>query len=85
MFSIRGKVAIITGASGGIGLGTAELFAEAGAKLILVARRCELLEEVCARLHAMAQPRLHSEGQDGNDVHGSGQPVTSDLSYLGRT
>jgi len=52
MFSIRGKVAIITGASGGIGLGTAELFAEAGARLILVARRCELLEEVCARLRA---------------------------------
>jgi NAD(P)-dependent dehydrogenase (short-subunit alcohol dehydrogenase family) len=50
MFSVRGKVVIITGASAGIGLGTAELFAEAGARLVLVARRGALLEQVCTRL-----------------------------------
>ncbi len=35
MFSLEGKVAVITGAAGGIGSATARRFAEAGAKLVL--------------------------------------------------
>ena len=35
MFSIEGKVAVITGASSGIGLATARRFAAAGARVIL--------------------------------------------------
>ena len=50
MFSVQSKVVIITGSSAGIGLGTAELFAEAGARLVLVARRGPLLEQACTRL-----------------------------------
>jgi 2-deoxy-D-gluconate 3-dehydrogenase len=49
LFDIKGKNAIITGASRGLGLGVAEGFAEAGANLILISRN--MPQEVLAKLH----------------------------------
>jgi len=46
MSNIKGKVIIITGASAGIGLATARKLVQEGAKLMLVARRQERLEEI---------------------------------------
>lgn len=43
---LNGKIAFISGASSGIGQATAEVFAENGAKLILLARRKERVEEL---------------------------------------
>ncbi|WEK45747.1 MAG: SDR family NAD(P)-dependent oxidoreductase [Candidatus Andeanibacterium colombiense] len=47
-----GKHIVVTGASSGIGLGVARLLAERGARLSLIARRKELLDEAVAELGA---------------------------------
>src|SRR6478735_7095706 len=48
----EGKLAVVTGASRGIGAATAEALAAAGAHVILVARTSSALEEVEERIHA---------------------------------
>lgn len=45
-FGLEGRIAVITGASAGIGRYLAECFAEAGAKVVAVARRAEALQEL---------------------------------------
>ncbi|MHC4509296.1 MAG: SDR family oxidoreductase [Planctomycetota bacterium] len=47
---LEGKVAIITGASSGIGEGAARELADAGMKLVLTARRGPLLEKIAEEL-----------------------------------
>lgn len=51
---LRNRTAIVCGASSGIGLGIAESLAEAGANVVLFARRRELLERESARLGGLA-------------------------------
>lgn len=47
---LKDKVIIITGASSGIGLASARLFAQRGAKLALAARSLDKLEEIASQL-----------------------------------
>ena len=47
---LKDKIVLITGASAGIGLACAELFASEGAKLILAARREDVLVDVSKKL-----------------------------------
>ncbi|NUQ17611.1 MAG: SDR family NAD(P)-dependent oxidoreductase [Sphingomonas sp.] len=49
--ALEGKLALVTGASRGIGAATAEALAAAGAHVILVARTANALEEVEDRIH----------------------------------
>ncbi|AZO66514.1 MULTISPECIES: SDR family oxidoreductase [unclassified Mesorhizobium] len=50
MFALTNKVAIVTGASSGIGRATAKLFAEAGAKVVVAARRQAELDALVAEI-----------------------------------
>ena len=49
-FDLTGKVAIVTGGNGGIGLGIARGLSQAGAKLVLVGRNPEKTEKAAADL-----------------------------------
>lgn len=51
-FDLNGQVAVVTGASTGLGLQMAKAFANQGANLVLLARRMNLLEENAASIAA---------------------------------
>ena len=53
MFNLKGRVAVISGASSGLGKQMAKGFAEAGADLVILARRVEKLEELKGELEGL--------------------------------
>lgn len=50
LFGLSGKIALVTGASSGIGLHMAKVYAQAGAHVVLAARRRDRIEEAVAGL-----------------------------------
>lgn len=56
LFDVQGKVAIITGASRGIGLAIAKRYAEAGMKVVISSRKQESLESVAAEISGDVTP-----------------------------
>ena len=75
LFDMSDHVAVITGAGRGIGEGIAKSFSEAGASVVLAARRTEEIDRVATEI---------------NESGGSAIPVKSDLyeddaeDYLGK-
>jgi 2-dehydro-3-deoxy-D-gluconate 5-dehydrogenase len=55
-FDLTGRVAIVTGGNGGIGLGMAEGLAAAGASVVVAARNRDKSEAAVARLTALGAP-----------------------------
>lgn len=55
MMNLKRSIVLITGASSGIGLSCAHKFAEAGAKLILVARRVDRIKALSNKLKELYQ------------------------------
>ncbi|HWP16541.1 MAG TPA: SDR family NAD(P)-dependent oxidoreductase, partial [Xanthobacteraceae bacterium] len=52
LFDLTGRVALVTGASSGLGAHFAQTLAENGARVVLVARRVERLNELKKRIEA---------------------------------
>ena len=50
MFNLEGKVALVTGASKGIGEAIARALGQAGAKVVVSSRKQEALDALCASL-----------------------------------
>jgi NAD(P)-dependent dehydrogenase (short-subunit alcohol dehydrogenase family) len=69
MLALANKVAIITGASSGIGRATAHLFAEEGASVVVAARRRTELDTLVAEIHADGGTAIACHGDVGDERH----------------
>ena len=78
MTDLTDKVAIVTGASRGIGRAIALLLAMQGAKVVSVARTAEELEELNAKTQGLAIPADVADEDDAQHI------VAETLSYFGR-
>ncbi|MDZ8031752.1 SDR family oxidoreductase [Nostoc sp. DedSLP04] len=69
MTSLQNQIILITGASSGIGTACAKIFAGAGAKLILAARRLERLQQLADTLSKDFSTEIHLLQLDVRDRH----------------
>ena len=61
LFDLTGRVALVTGASSGLGVRFAEVLAANGAKVVLVARRAERLEALKQKIEAAGGQAIVAE------------------------
>lgn len=66
-FDLSGKVALITGASRGIGQAIAEAYAAAGASVVLSSRKQEALDEVAEKIRGSGGEALPVAAHTGSD------------------
>lgn len=82
-FRLDGKVAIVTGASSGLGSAIATAFAECGADVSLGARRVDRLDEVRQSIERVGRRSLATR-TDVSDPEGCHRLVASTVEVLGR-
>lgn len=58
LFTVTDKVVVVTGASSGLGVSFATAFAEAGADVVLAARRADRLTETASKVEALGRKAL---------------------------
>ncbi len=83
LFRLDGKVAVVTGASSGLGVAFALALAEAGADLVLGARRTDKLEETAAAVRDLGR-RVVTRATDVADPEQCTALVEAGISELGR-
>jgi len=83
LFRLDGRVVIVTGASSGLGVSFAQAFAEAGADLMLGARRVERLTETAALVKAAGR-RASTRKTDVADPEQCQQLVDAAMTQFGR-
>lgn len=82
-FRLDGKVVIVTGASSGLGVSFAQAFAEAGAHLVLGARRVEQMAGTAGLVEAAGR-RVYTRKTDVTDPEQCQQLVESAIKEFGR-
>jgi len=83
LFDLTGKVAVITGASYGLGVTMAEALADAGAKVVVVARSADKLERVAQNIASKGGTALAVACDVGDSTHVA-QMVATVLEKWGR-
>jgi NADP-dependent 3-hydroxy acid dehydrogenase YdfG len=84
MESLKNQIAVVTGASSGIGKAIALSLASQAAEVCLVARRRELLEDVAKQIHALGS-RGHACPADitrDDDIRGLGERFQKDSGHV---
>ena len=83
LFRLDDKVVIVTGASSGLGVAFAHCFAEAGADVVLGARRVEKLERVADSVRSTGR-RVHTVATDVADPEQCQGLVAAAMAKFGR-
>jgi NAD(P)-dependent dehydrogenase (short-subunit alcohol dehydrogenase family) len=84
MFSLDGKVALITGAASGIGRATAEMFAQAGAQLAAADLAAEAVEKAAAEINASTGADVLAVPTNVADTASADAAVAATVERFGR-